>query len=75
MGNPAAKGKVLAKIKSRGHVDHGDLDELRKDLNDDEVTDILAAHFRTPEGQTEMAKAGRGGMDPKELARLVVKGR
>lgn len=66
---------IKAKALARGHFDHGDVDDLRRDHTDDEITDLLAAHYATPEGQAEMAKAGMGGRDPREVARLVVGGR
>lgn len=66
---------VLARAKGRGHIDHGDIAELRKDHTDDELVDVMATHYATPEGQQEMAKSGMGGRDPREVARLVVGGR
>lgn len=60
---------------ARGHVDHGDLRELRRDHDDDELTAFLAEHYATTEGRAEASKAGKGGVDPQTLARLVVGGR
>lgn len=66
---------IKAQAVARGHFNHGDIQDLRRDHSDDEISDLLAGHFATPEGQLEMAKAGRGGADPRELARLVMGGR
>lgn len=67
--------EIKGLVRGRGHVDHGDLRELRRDHGDDELTTLLAEHYATPEGKAEAARAGKGGMDPLALARLVVGGR
>lgn len=71
----AHRAAVRATAVARGHVDHGDLQELQADHSDAEVEAWLAEHYRTPEGQREMTAAGKGGQDPAMLARLVMRGR
>jgi hypothetical protein len=66
---------VMARAAGQGHLDNGDIEELRSDHTDDEVVAILVDWYSTPAGQTEMAKAGRGGADPRELAKLLMGGR
>jgi hypothetical protein len=60
---------------ARGRLAYEDIDELGTDHAPDEVEAFVEEWYGTPEGQNEAAKAGKGGADPAELARLVMGGR
>jgi hypothetical protein len=67
--------QIMDRAAARGRLDYTDIDELGTDHTPDEVTSFVTEWYGTPDGQIEAAKAGKGGADPAELARLVMGGR
>lgn len=67
--------EVVSQARKRGHIDHSDIAALRQTHTDDELEQVLTWHYATDEGRQEMAKAGMGGREPREVARILVRGR